>query len=400
MKRVIIIEGPDNLGKTTFAKQLAKQIGAVVRHAGAPVKKGAAALVEQRKKLANELAALEEDNASTIEIWDRSIIGEAVYGPLYRTDQYDHTEYFRELVDLNYHEARIFVIVLYADEETLKKFALQPKGDEKELYQKASQTAKVATAFVDVVTKLRLKHTLFVNCNNYATLDERNEYLTKRVNEWLKRKPFTFKRTNDYSQTFFNRTQRLWVMGKGFNANGWLCDAFLTKDCEIAKSHRTLKMFGGGTAEPIGGVGAFNNVRYIFVGEATGYNSSGEPQLGMPFYNGESGCLFQKALSALKIVPTRYYVTNVVKCNPKDNKLRSFVDRDSRPKLECVGKLKGELHGILAHNASAKLIAIGKVAAEELARLRFDYQMMYHPSYYLHHGRSDDFVADLGKVLL
>lgn len=400
MKRVIIIEGSDNLGKTTFAKQLAEDVNGTVTHSGAPVKKGAMALIEQKNKLFALLAALEESTGPQLEICDRSVIGEAVYGPLYRAGQYEHDAYVEELQQLRMHEARVLVIVLYADMETLKKFKIKAKSDEKLLYQQASQTQKVATAFVDVATQLRMKHTLFVNCNNYATLDERNAYISQRVREWLKRKPFTFKRTNDYSQTFFNRTQRLWVMGKGFNTNRWLCDAFLTKDCEIAKAHRILKMFGGGTAEPIGGVGAFNNVRYIFVGEATGYNSSGEPQLGMPFYNGESGCLFQKALSALKIMPTRYYVTNVVKCNPKDNKLRSFVDRDSRPKLECVGKLKGELHGILAHNASAKLIAIGKVAAEELARLRFDYQMMYHPSYYLHHGRSDDFVADLGKVLL
>ena len=93
MKRVIIIEGPDNIGKTTLANQLAKEFNGVVKHSAAQKKKGAAALDEQRKKLARTLAEVEEGDDPQLEIWDRSIIGEAVYGPLYRTRQYDHTLY-------------------------------------------------------------------------------------------------------------------------------------------------------------------------------------------------------------------------------------------------------------------------------------------------------------------
>lgn len=400
MKRVIIIEGPDNIGKTTLANQLAKEFNGVVKHSAAPKKKGAAALDEQRKKLARTLAEVEEGDDPQLEIWDRSIIGEAVYGPLYRTRQYDHTVYLDELQQLRLYESRVFVIVLYADESTLKDFGLQAKHDEKELYQKASQTTKIATAFVDLVTKLRMKHTLFVNCNNYALLDQRNEFVQLRVSEWLKRKPFTFKRTNDYSRTFFNRTQRLWVPSVGFNKNEWFCQVFMDEDCKIAETHRELKMFGGGLAKPIGGIGAFNGVRYIFVGESTGYNVSGEPQLGMPFYNGESGCLFQRALSVMKIFPTQYYLTNVVKCNPKNNHLGSFVNRHTRTELQCVKELKDELTGICAQNEHARIVALGKVAQEELARLRMEYTMMYHPSYYLRIGRSDDFITDLGKALV
>jgi len=399
MKRVIIIEGPDNIGKTTLAKELAKEFHGTVVHSAAPVKKGAAALKEQLGKLSIELAKLEDETGAELEIWDRSIIGEAVYGPLYRAGQYDHVMYFEALKELKLYDSKVLLIVMYADGFTFEKFEIKPKSDEAKLYQQASQTQKVATAFVDVATTLRLKHTAFVNCNNYERMDGRNEYIKKRVSAWMKRKPFTFTRTNDYSQTFFNAHQRLWVPTIGFTSNVWECEAFDDENCKIGEHQRSLQMLSGDNPTPIGGVGAAKKLRYIFVGESTGYNSSGGPQLGMPFYNGESGCVFQTALGSLKIFPTQYYLTNVVKCNPKDNKLGKTVTRDSRAELECVRCLEHEIKIKLKFNESAKVVAIGKVAAEELARLKIDCVMAYHPSYYLRIGRSDDFTTDLGKVL-
>lgn len=400
MKRMIIIEGPDNIGKTTFANQLAKSIDGTVSHSIAPVKKGVMALIEQKNKLFRTIAALEEDAGPALEVCDRSVIGEAVYGPLYRTAQYDHDAYFSELKHLRLHDARILVIVLYADAQTFQQMKIRPKSDEKILYQQASQTQPIATAFVDVATKLRLKHTLFVNCNNYASFDERNAFISRRVDAWIKRKPWTFKRVNDYTETFFNDTQRVWVPTSGFSENSWECNAFEDVSCKIGAHQQTLKMWHGNEPTPISGVGATKSIKYIFVGEATGYNINGGKQLGMPFYNGESGCLFQRALSVLKIFPTQYYLTNVVKCNPKGNRLGEVVNRDSRHTLECVQHLHHEIEAKQKANPSAKVVAVGKVAAEELARLRVDHVMAYHPSYYLRIGRSDDFVTDLGKVVL
>ena len=105
----------------------------------------------QLKYLKNRINDIKTEDG--IEIWDRSIIGESVYGPLYRTAQYDHSAYAEKLVEgIESVKHRLCVIVLYTDGEVYKRLNIEQKEDETEKYQRREEAKKIAIRFVDVVS--------------------------------------------------------------------------------------------------------------------------------------------------------------------------------------------------------------------------------------------------------
>lgn len=402
MRRVVIIEGADNLGKTTLCRELVDAIPKLkrVRHSGPPTVKGAAALREQLQTLKAEVGRIfDKDSDDEMEVWDRSIIGEAVYGPLFRTGQYDHKKYWMALDEACGEIAqRVLVIVLYTDGEWFERQRINRKMDEEKVYQQREKAATIGTAFIDAVTGLPLKHRLFVNCRNYPSFALRNKYILKRVQAWVNNTQYERYQSDDYQQIFFNEDQMLWKQGVGFIENPYACVAFKEKTCAIGNDHRKFAQFGEVFRRPTSACGSITNVKYIFVGEAPGHKGCGK--LGIPFYNDASGNMMQDALDRLRILPTQYYMTNTVKCCPKNNELSAYVVASTRHVLECVNRLKDEIIHVQAKNPSAKVIAIGKVAGQELARVGIDHGLSYHPAYYLRLGQREEFVKDLRKVLL
>ena len=395
MKKIICIEGPDNIGKSTLCNAIAEELDAVVFHLGAPKAKDVDALQEQLETLSNVYARMDDDPG--IEVWDRSVIGESVYGPMFR--EYNHEMYWNALQGLKRFENNIFFIVMYADAITHVRWDIQPKKDEKKAYQKRENCKTIATRFVDVATELDLPNTLYINCNNYESMDERNEYVMKRVRKWMKAYPFRYSRTHSYRESFFNIEQRLWVRTSGFVENRYQCQQFKDHECKIGEDHRKLKVVGGESAYPIGAVGAIHNIKYIFIGEASGYQEDRE-QLLIPLYNGMSGCIFQEALDECRIHPTQYYLTNVIKCNPKNNKLGMYISK-AHPlsMIECAHRLYNEISDIMKYNHSVQIIAIGKVADTELTRMHITHKSIYHPSYYQRIGESWKFRKDLKALI-
>jgi len=395
MKRTIIIEGPDNTGKSHLATYLKNQLASyhpTIRHFGSPVTKGSKVLQEQLHVLHMEMRGI--DDGSGLEIWDRSVIGECVYGPTYRAGQYNHAEYGVEMAyATKQRERQIFCIVIYTDGELFKRLNITSKKDETEKYQLQTEAANVGRLFVNVATNLRLKNTLFVNCANYATLDERNNYIARRVSAWLKFKRFNYDMADDYTQTFFNAKNMLWSPIRGFVKRSYQCKEFINERCRLGRDHREHCAYGKAHDQPTAACGALRKIEYVFVGEAPGHKGCGK--LGIPFFGDWSGNLLQEAFDSCGILPTRYYMTNVVKCCPKDNDLGSY----NREKLLCVQQLRDELEDILHYNPDATMIALGKVAAHELATMKLTARMMYHPAYYLRTGRNDDFMADFRKVV-
>lgn len=394
MKKIICIEGPDNIGKTTLCKQLSAIFKATLHHLGAPKEKGKKALQEQLATLGDVL--LRVANTDDVEVWDRSVIGESVYGPLYR--EYDHEMYWYALNNLKRYNEQILFIVMYADQKTHEQWKTTTKDDEREPYQLKENALIVAGKFVDVATELDLSNTIYVNCNNYASMNERNAYVIKRVRRWMAGKSYEYTRTHSYRESFFNLTQRLWFTGIGFQENRYECKSFRYGECSIGMQHRDLKVVGGNHAYPIGAVGSMTNVKYIFIGEASGYQPNKE-QLLIPLYNGTSGCIFQRALDDCGIHPTQYYLTNVVKCNPQGNKLNGHIKTKGIEQFECTHRLYNEIEGILRTNKQAKIIAIGKVAKEYLISTHREHKMIYHPSYYARIGESWRFDLDLRRLL-
>lgn len=82
MRSSIIIEGCDRTGKTTLAKRLAKELNLPYRHFGPPPKDVPRRWQQQFQKMsyAEEIVRMQSQPA----VYDRFLIGEAVYSPIYR----------------------------------------------------------------------------------------------------------------------------------------------------------------------------------------------------------------------------------------------------------------------------------------------------------------------------
>lgn len=396
VEKIICIEGPDNIGKSTLCEELSELYpDAEQFHLGAPKKKGELALKEQLKTLDDVLERV--DKNKSMEIWDRSIIGESVYGPIFR--QYDHKTYWHELKKaVRRLEDRMLLIVLYADELTYSKWNIKPKSDETLPYQKSTFAKRISEEFVNVATQLDLRNTLYINCNNYETMDARNAYIIRRIKRWVAGKRFYYSKTGTYQESFFNREQRMWV--NGFYENRFFCRSFKNEECSIGENHRQLRVIGGGDAYPIGAVGGLVYVKYIFIGESAGYQPDHD-QLLIPFYNGISGQIFQAALDKIGVHPTQYYLTNVVKCNPRSNHIEGHCPNGDYIRMyECTKGLEKEIQQVIEiSKLPVKVVTIGKIADEVLTEMKIPHVKVLHPAYYSRFGNSDEFIKKLEQAV-
>ncbi|ASJ04604.1 uracil-DNA glycosylase family protein [Thermococcus barossii] len=111
----------------------------------------------------------------------------------------------------------------------------------------------------------------------------------------------------------------------------------------------------------------------VLVGEAPGRKGCGKT--GICFYRDASGMLLRKTLFQLGINPDFVYITNVVKCNPPENRLRGFGEGE-------LGLLQRELE-ILKPEA---MFAIGRTAEKALKRLGYEAVYLRHPAWYVRRG--------------
>jgi len=113
--------------------------------------------------------------------------------------------------------------------------------------------------------------------------------------------------------------------------------------------------------------------KVVLVGEAPGRKGCG--LTGICFYRDASGMLLRKTLFSLGINPDFVYITNVVKCNPPENKLTRFGKKE-------LGLLERELN-ILKPKA---IFAIGRTAHKALKKLGFEVLYLKHPAWYVRRG--------------
>lgn len=259
---------------------------------------------------------------------------------------------------------------------------------------------KTSAAFVDWVTDLKLK-ALLINCNNYDTVKDRDAYVSRYVRLWLRGKRLAHERRPGYGQTFFNPKQRLWIPGRGFRPYDIECP--MIKTCEIGRYHCGGSEFGLKYKAPTSSCGNLETPKYIFVGEAPGRNGCGAT--GLPFYGDLSGNMLYDAFDRFGILSTQYYISNVVKCTPKENDLARYGTANWRHKeLWCVKEfLPREIYDLidphLLHGNLPKLIALGRVAHEALTKFKWSHEWIYHPAYYMRSSAEARFFKDFKKVL-
>jgi uracil-DNA glycosylase family 4 len=128
--------------------------------------------------------------------------------------------------------------------------------------------------------------------------------------------------------------------------------------------------------------GAPATAAVAFVGEGPGYH---EDQRGEPFV-GRAGKLLDKMIAAMGLSAAEFYVCNVVKCRPPDNRT---------PLPDEIAACRGYLEGQLEVVQPEVIVALGRCAAESLGvggpgwRGRWgtfrDTPVMptYHPAYLL-----------------
>lgn len=386
---VIIIEGPDNIGKSEFVKKIKKKhLSAIQIHYGPNKTK------QQGKQvmfdMIQTLTSLEYEKNKVV-IMDRSPFGEFVYGKKFR--KYDPFTYWGLMVDkLNgLKKTKFLFVCLYADSNTYDQFSISPKEDEDVKYKKSYMAEEVSVAFIQLLNKLCVIDNMsrvVVNSNNYKTLNDRNAYILDIVQSFLQHKVYIVK-PNKYDSTIFNPYQN--IVGEYIESlyqSNCKCKMY-REECSIGKEHYH-SIFGKGYDRPIDGCGTINSPRYIFVGEAPGQNGCGT--YGIPFYGDPSGNLFYNALFALNILHSEIYTTNIIRCCPKDNNLGKYYDIKERLKLECVRTFDTSI-------PIGDVIALGRIASNTLKALKIEHKFVYHPAYYLRSGQQEGFIEDLEKVL-
>jgi uracil-DNA glycosylase family 4 len=91
----------------------------------------------------------------------------------------------------------------------------------------------------------------------------------------------------------------------------------------------------------------------VFIGEGPGYN---EDQQGLPFV-GAAGQLLDKMIAAMGLGPDEFYICNVVKCRPPENRT---------PNPDEAAACKSYLDAQLEIVAPRAIVALGRCAAENL----------------------------------
>lgn len=184
----IIIEGLDRTGKDTLINYLCSTVSNYsVRHFKRPVGNTNEEKIQfQKNDFEDEFILseyLSDDEISTLSpydiyVWNRSHIGEYVYGNLYR--EYDPSWIFdlekQHEIDKN---DNAYLILLYADAEFLIK-----KEDGKSLSDKLEDREKEIKLFLEAFEKSNIKNKLKIKVNfgdNYID----KEYIQKQVTEFL-----------------------------------------------------------------------------------------------------------------------------------------------------------------------------------------------------------------------
>lgn len=183
-----------------------------------------------------------------------------------------------------------------------------------------------------------------------------------------------------YSKTIYNPSQRFLVITpkdekKGIRLVG-LYNEFIknpTKFCreEYYQYQVEVKRFEG-LPFANGWVGS----RIVLVGEAPGRKGCG--LTGICFYRDASGMLLRKMLFSLGVNPDFVYITNVVKCNPPENKFKGFSKKE-------LSLLEKELKIVQPKG----VFAIGRTAYKALKKLGVDSTYLRHPAWYLRRGIRD-----------
>ncbi len=171
-----------------------------------------------------------------------------------------------------------------------------------------------------------------------------------------------------------------------FEAQAKICRA-----CGLCETRRNVVI----------GRGSKNLNRILFVGEGPGEN---EDRQGVPFV-GQAGRLLDLALNALEFLPEDYYIANIVKCRPPQNRIPADDECEA-----CLPLLRQQflllrpaivvsLGAVAAKNLIGKDAKISNVRGQWFNKGGTVFTATYHPAAVLRdEDKKTDFYYDLKQV--
>lgn len=345
--RIVILEGCDNVGKTTIAQALTQEFGYKYIHCSAPKSQEAA-----REEY---LGILDED---TDLILDRSWIGDFVYAPTLR--KYNPSYASDIITKIQLKGIKVLALMLYCPQEKLN--AMPGDISDREMM---SNHDWFQRNFVRQFNYIKYGEKHIFNVANFDNVFDEKQTIKWFVESWLEGKTVFTPFVGNYSLTMFNPGFRF-LTGVG-QIEPWTNCPKIDK-CGYYKAHLKYD-FGKEYQKPTSGAG---NVEadFAFVGEAPGKLGCGK--LGIPFYNDKSGMLFRDALFWNRIGESEVFITNAVKCTPPDNKINAF-----KPDI-CSWNLKFELQHAVCYKP--KIISLGRTAEGILNELKIKNTYFKHPA--------------------
>lgn len=182
--KLIIIEGTDRTGKDTLVNQLMENNVTIKRHWGYP--KGETneeKTLYQKKSFKREFDIYKDFKENSLNnvfmIWNRSHIGEFVYGTIYRNSNPNDWVWKLEK-DYEFNVNDIYLILLYADPEFVTS-----KDDGNSYSSSIEDKAKEINAFLDAFENSLIKNKLKIKVNVENNYTDKNE-IYRRVKEFIK----------------------------------------------------------------------------------------------------------------------------------------------------------------------------------------------------------------------
>lgn len=401
MNHVIIVEGPDNIGKTTLVDQIALSLQFSQEYEiHKPSKNkithsdGYAEHKVRGHKFVNYVKNVNYHKNNYLMLCDRSFLDELVYSK-YRNVPYkiDYLEdAYVEIKKLK--NIRFLFISLYGDAQTIEKFHLKAKDDEQKRHQTSLMMQEISTAFFNAVSNVPFGKKLLINSNNYESLQDRNDVILEYVRNFVANRVFSLPNPDDnYYFTIFNQHQNIYS-----NDNGLLYEP--NKECK-ARSHadkELCKALSDVRQPDI--VGNLDEPSYLFVGEVPGYKDL-TATARLPWYRGPAAMFFQSMLYELEIPQTKCLMTNTVLCPQFGNSLQKYYSLIHRKKLFCVSELLNKLlYRVTIKNPECKIVALGKTASSTLHMLGFKNIIeTNHPAWFLSTGKRDTYFQYMRKRL-
>lgn len=362
--KMIIIEGPDGVGKTELVKYLTENLKFSSVHFSAPKSKE-----EAKSSYYNFI-----DNINENIILDRSFWGEFVYAPIWRNYEPD---YFNEL------ETKLKTKSVKFDILSILLYRSSPFPTADDPVEILKQHNLIQQRFIDIFNKITSTDKIIFNLHNFSMKKDFHEFVLQFVKRWMNEKTLYTPFINNYYLTLFNPHFRF--------INGKIDFKEQCNKCELFKEHKQSDFYKRQKSITFGSGNL--NAKVIFVGEAPGFKGCGK--LGIPFYNDKSGMLLREAMFKSRILETEIYITNVVKCNPLDN-IITGKDIITCPEIWLIKE-------IIKINPK-KVLAIGKTAwsiildIKRTYNLKFEVKFVNHPAYFLYKRNEKEFFKLFKKL--